>query len=275
MRRRNTSPSEQSLRYFFLGLDFRLLIRFLTYTLVLSQETKITFVREALDTFKSALADFAVKHKHRINDDPEFRMQFHAMCNTVGVDPLSSSKGFWSDLLGIGSYYFRLGVVIIQSCVMLRSINGGIVPLDVLLERVRLNPAFAAVTVEDIKRAMKKLEVLGDGFRLLECDGTIVIVSVPIELSNDHEAILQAAYSQDLDNPDTLVYISNEIMKTSHGWSRERFDFAMQPLLMEGIVWLDHYNGKCTTLSCDWLLKICLILGKDYYYFPNFSQKSK
>jgi ESCRT-II complex subunit VPS22 len=32
------------------------------------------------------------------------------MCAKVGVDPLASNKGFWAELLGIGDFYYELGV---------------------------------------------------------------------------------------------------------------------------------------------------------------------
>lgn len=32
----------------------------------------------------------------------------------VGVDPLASSKGFWAEVLGVGDFYYELGIVIVQ-----------------------------------------------------------------------------------------------------------------------------------------------------------------
>lgn len=32
------------------------------------------------------------------------------MCANVGVDPLSSNKGMWTQLLGFGDFYYELGV---------------------------------------------------------------------------------------------------------------------------------------------------------------------
>lgn len=32
------------------------------------------------------------------------------MCNAAGVDPLSSSKGLWDELLGVGQFYNDLAV---------------------------------------------------------------------------------------------------------------------------------------------------------------------
>ena len=32
------------------------------------------------------------------------------MCASIGVDPLASGKGFWSNMLDIGDFYYELGV---------------------------------------------------------------------------------------------------------------------------------------------------------------------
>ena len=58
-----------------------------------TKDQKITFVKDTLSNFQTALAEFAVKYKDRINADPEFRQQFHKMCSNIGIDPLASNKG--------------------------------------------------------------------------------------------------------------------------------------------------------------------------------------
>ncbi len=39
-----------------------------------------------------------------------FFFHFQEMCTTIGVDPLASSKGFWSEMLGVGDFYYELAV---------------------------------------------------------------------------------------------------------------------------------------------------------------------
>ena len=56
------------------------------------EEAKITHVRETLDRFRVSLATFAHDHKDKISHDPEFRHQFNRMCDSIGIDPLTSSK---------------------------------------------------------------------------------------------------------------------------------------------------------------------------------------
>lgn len=90
-----------------------------------------------LQSFKGRLEQFAVLHKHEIQKDPAFRAKFHSMCASIGVDPLTSRKGIWSELLGVGDYYYELAVRIIEICVATRPTNGGIISLTELVSALR------------------------------------------------------------------------------------------------------------------------------------------
>lgn len=92
-------------------------------------------MKERLEFFRSNLEEFARKHKKEINKDPVFRHQFSKMCQEVGVDPLASRKGFWAELLGIGDFYFELGVQLIEICMKTRNQNGGLIELGELVNR--------------------------------------------------------------------------------------------------------------------------------------------
>lgn len=65
-----------------------------------------------VDAFRTHLQEFALKHRADIQKDPVFRAQFHEMCASVGVDPLASNKGFWTEMLGFGDFYYELAVQI-------------------------------------------------------------------------------------------------------------------------------------------------------------------
>lgn len=211
------------------------------------EETKLSFVQDVMRNFSTTLAEFAAKHKERINSDPEFRQQFHKMCLSTGVDPLASSKGFWADILGVGDFYFELGVKIIQIAVQARSMNGGIMPIEEMLSKLRMKKhGGASISIEDIHRAVEKISVLGNGFRILSLGGKSVIISVPLEVTNDHEQLLSVAESED-------GMVSAEVMQSLHGWTDERFALIIRPLLSDGMVWLDLHDGKAS------------------YYFPSLS----
>lgn len=92
------------------------------------------------------------------------------MCKSIGVDPLASNKGFWSDLLGVGDFYYELGVQIVQICLATRQVNGGIISLTELRDRIRNSKSRNRqnTSEDDIKRAVEKLSVLGSGFQIIE-----------------------------------------------------------------------------------------------------------
>lgn len=80
---------------------------------------------------------FALEHKEDVRKHPTFRAQFHEMCARVGVDPLASNKGFWSEMLGLGEFYYELGVQTIEACLVTKKINGGLTELSDLRRLVQ------------------------------------------------------------------------------------------------------------------------------------------
>eukprot|EP01038_Epipyxis_sp_PR26KG_P008035 gene8035-10890_t len=215
------------------------------------EDTKLAHVKETLTAFQTSLAEFAAKHKDKINSDAEFRQQFHTMCISVGVDPLASSKGFWADLLGVGDFYFELGYKIIQICVKTRATNGGILTVNELVNLLRKSSkSNQKISYEDVRRAAEKLVVLGGGFKIVYIGGNAMVLSVPIEINTDHELLLSAAQDED-------GYITSQLMISLHGWTLERFNIVMNPLLYEGIVWIDYHEGAAN------------------YYFPSMWQPEK
>lgn len=114
------------------------------------------------------LEEFAIKHKKDINKDPVLRKRFHEMCTSIGVDPLASQKGFWAEILGVGDFYYELGVQIIDVCLRTRSKNGGLLELASLQHYLNVIRPKAAqsVSVDDIERSIAKLKILGSGFQV-------------------------------------------------------------------------------------------------------------
>lgn len=98
------------------------------------QENQLEQLSKQMEQFRSNLEDFAAKHRRDIKQDAQFRRQFQAMCAAIGVDPLSSAKGFWS-VLGIGDFYYELAVQIIEVCLATSHKNGGLIGLEELRMR--------------------------------------------------------------------------------------------------------------------------------------------
>ncbi|XP_020670403.2 vacuolar-sorting protein SNF8 [Pogona vitticeps] len=196
-------------------------------------EDQLAQMSKQLDTFKTNLEEFASKHKQEIRKNPQFRVQFQDMCATIGVDPLASGKGFWSEMLGVGDFYYELGVQIIEVCLALKHRNGGLITLEELHQQVlKGRGKFAQdVSQDDLIRAIKKLKVLGNGFGILPVGGTYLIQSVPAELNMDHTVVIQLAEKKG------FVTISE--IKSSLKWEAERAKQVLDHLLKEGMAWLD------------------------------------
>lgn len=143
-----------------------------------------------METFKVNLQEFAVKYKDEIKKNAQFRKQFQDMCANIGVDPLASSKGFWSEILGVGDFYYELAVQIIEICNSMEEKTGGLIYLDQVLEKVlKVRSRFVnEVSLDDCRRAIKKLNIFGNAFTLIPMNnGRFMVQSLPD--GNDYEPI--------------------------------------------------------------------------------------
>lgn len=170
------------------------------------------------------------------------------MCSSIGVDPLASNKGFWSDLLGVGDFYSELGVQIIQIGLQTRNTNGGIMSLKELHERLSGVPGrrTQGISKDDIKRSIEKISVLGNGLRIiqvldlyshqslfLQVTGMEMVLFTPLELTTGHQEILSIA-------SEGKGYVSERIVCEQRGWSFERFNSVINLMVQEGLAWVDR-----------------------------------
>ncbi|KAG6790629.1 hypothetical protein POTOM_006788 [Populus tomentosa] len=203
-------------------------------------------MKEQLATFRSQLEEFARKHKvfssvmNDIRKNPTFRTQFHEMCAKVGVDPLASNKGFWAELLGIGDFYYELGVQIVEICLATRPHNGGLINLQELcaLLRQKRKSDREAVSEDDCLRAISKLKILGSGFEVISVGKRKLVRSVPTELNKDHNEILELAQAQG--------FVTVDELERRLSWTTGRATDALDTLLDEGLAMIDdgHRDGK-------------------------------
>ncbi|XP_013779262.1 vacuolar-sorting protein SNF8-like [Limulus polyphemus] len=198
-------------------------------------EDQLQQMTKQMEVFRTKLQEFASNHKNEIRKDPYFRCQFQEMCATVGVDPLASSKGFWAKMLGVGDFYYELGVQIIEVCIATSHQNGGIIGLDELREKVMKSRGSKKrqedITQDDLLRAIDKLSVLGKGFRLIPAGNHYLVQSVPAELNMDHTTILQQA--------EGTGFISLMALRRTQKWGEERAQNALEDLVKEGMAWVD------------------------------------
>ncbi|XP_020892186.1 vacuolar-sorting protein SNF8 [Exaiptasia diaphana] len=195
-------------------------------------DNQLSQMGKQLESFKNYLEDFAAKHKTDIKKNPEFRGHFQKMCARIGVDPLASSKGFWAELLGVGDFYYELGVQIVEVCIATRPRNGGLIVLDDLHSKIsKSSKVRQDVTLDDLERAIKKLHVLGSGFQVIPVGSKRLVQSVPGELSMDDTAVLQLAQGSG--------YTSVESIKKELTWDDERAVRILNHMVHEELAWID------------------------------------
>ncbi|XP_063676180.1 vacuolar-sorting protein SNF8-like [Bolinopsis microptera] len=201
-------------------------------------ELQVQQVSQQMDVFKKSLEEFAMKYKNEIKKNPEFRARFQVMCSKIGVDPLASSKGFWAQLLGVGDFYYELGVQIVEVCLATRPINGGIITMEDLVARLGKSSGKTRKDVQpdDVSRAIGKLAVLGDGFKIVKAGKQSLVQSVPGELTMDHTTALDVA-SQ---SGGSLTISSLEKM----GWPELRINQTIDSLMDQGMIWIDEVDSS-------------------------------
>lgn len=161
------------------------------------QDNQFETMTKQMDTFRDNLEEFATNHKSEIKKNAQFRRQFQAMCAAIGVDPLASGKGFWS-VLGMGDFYYELGVQVVETCLALNHKTGGLMELAELRNRLISARGSKAhhqeITEEDILMATKKLQIFGNGFTVVPVGkGRHMVQSIPGELSLQETSVLSTA----------------------------------------------------------------------------------
>lgn len=225
-----------------------------------------------LDTFKSNLENFARNHRKDIQKDPVFRMHFQKMCGNIGVDPLASSKGVWGELLGVGDFYYELGIQIIDVCLSTRALNGGLMELSEVQRRVQRMRGLrdptnttnkplpnipynsnshinnlankwanmtnkdsngTEVTEDDVLRSIKTLAPLGSGFQVLQIGEKKMVSSVPRELNRDQSIVLGLVQK-------TNGHVNINVVGERLGWESGRAKTALDTLLNDSLMWIDQ-----------------------------------
>jgi ESCRT-II complex subunit VPS22 len=214
-------------------------------------ENQIEQLTKQMDSFKTYLEEFSIKYKSQIKQNPQFRKQFQDMCANIGVDPLASAKGFWSELLGVGDFYYEIIVQIYEICSAYEDRTGGLLYLDFVLAKLNRLRSKAhnnsLVSVDDCVRAIQKLSCLGNSFKLLTMNNErLLIQSVANELNDDHVTILKFA---ELNNGCLTL---NEVVLNLK-WMEERANIVLDFMIKDGIIWID-IDSKSTVS----------------FYFPTF-----
>ena len=198
--------------------------------------------KNQMQLFQSALEKFATQHRQQLKDDPEFRNAFNTMCLQLGVDPLQSTKGFWSSILGFGDFYHELAIKVIDVCLKQKRSNGGLLELSNVLEQVKKtykgsNPP--KISENDVGTAIKNLKCLGSGYCIVNIGKKKYIKTTSFDLEADHNAILSLAEGKGYFTGKGNLKISDQ-----------RYNAAINSLLEQGFIWVDEFEGKKTYYVC-------------------------
>lgn len=201
-------------------------------------ENQFSQMGKQMEMFQHNLEEFASKHRDDIRKDPEFRLQFQEMCASIGVDPLASSKGFWAEMLGVGDFYYELGVQIVEVCMATSKRNGGLIGLDELRRRVEASRGRTSqsISADDLLRAIKKLKILGNGFSVHKVGQDFLVQSVPGELTLDHTVVLQQAQEQG--------HVTKTGLLQTLSWEEDRATRSLDFMVKEGLAWVDDCEGR-------------------------------
>lgn len=135
-------------------------------------------------------------------------------------------------MLGVGDFYYEVGVQVVELCVATSHRNGGVLSLEEVQRRLNSRRRHDNhITSDDIVRAVKKLHVLGSGMAVVASGSSQFIYSIPGELSMDHTALLQLAES--------VGSLTVAGAADSLGWTEERTGRAIEHLLLVGVTWRD------------------------------------
>lgn len=211
-----------------------------------------------LQTFQSTLSSFSSTHRQKILSSPSFRHAFSQLCAELGVDPLGGgSKGLW-DKLGVGEWYYALGVQVVDVCLRARDRGGGLVALEEVLSGVELlrnpsrNPRTAlaqkgSVSRADIAQAIKTLEPLGCGYALLELGpGSTVVRCSPGGLDRDSLVVVAAASELIPTSGQQAGAVTRDQVwehasrEGDKAWTMDRVDRALEKAVVaDGLAWVD------------------------------------
>lgn len=89
---------------------------------------------------------------------------------------------------------------------------------------------------DDVERAVDKLVVLGNGFKMVQVANERMVQSVPIELSGDHTKALGLCTNKG--------YMTRSQLQHDTSWDAQRVETTIQFLLDHEFAWIDVHAGS-------------------------------
>lgn len=211
-------------------------------TLKSSQTASLLAQREVI---QSLLHNFAISHTDAIRSNPTFRAEFARMCHAVGVDPLAgtnargkaSQTGLRAKVFGgadLKDFYCSVAVRVVELCQRTVAENGGLIGVAECCESVKRGKAIGGglqVTEDDVKNAVKSLEPLQSGFKIITIAGKEFVRSIPKELNTDQSTVLEILQ--------ILGSVTVSLLRLNLSWPKARAQTVIDDLLADSLVWVD------------------------------------
>ncbi len=196
-------------------------------------------IKTQLQVFQNALITFRKQHAEELRSNPDLWSKFSEICRSFGIDPLVISS------LGIGSKadrqekYNQLALRIIDICRLTKSLNGGMLLVDDLLDLINCESWFTEdpevkITEQDVLTSLDNLKALGDELQLITIGNKNYIKSTTEEINADQGLILSAA--------DILGYVTVAILRDNFKWRTYRCKSNLEDLVSNGILWVDDQS---------------------------------
>ncbi|KAK5081680.1 ESCRT II complex subunit Dot2 [Lithohypha guttulata] len=198
------------------------------------------------EVIQSLLHNFAVQHVDTIKANPQFRAEFARMCHAVGVDPLAGSNargkksegGLRAKVFGadLKDFYCSVAVRVVELCQRTVAENGGLIGVKECCEAVTRGRAGLIggglqVSEDDIKAAVKSLEPLHSGFKIIIIAGKEFVRSIPKELNTDQSTVLEILQ--------LLGNITISLLVLNLSWPKARAKTVIDDLQADSLVWVD------------------------------------
>jgi ESCRT-II complex subunit VPS22 len=98
------------------------------------RQSQAAALQTQLSLFRQTLHQFSQSSSKEILSNPDFRREFNAMCQSLGIDPLLGSSGrhkggsLWGELLGkeVNDFWFQVAVRVVEVCRRSRAVDGGL-----------------------------------------------------------------------------------------------------------------------------------------------------
>ncbi|SCU66215.1 EAP30/Vps36 family, putative [Trypanosoma equiperdum] len=156
-------------------------------------------IADQLESLEEQLRVLARKHKDEIKRDPVVRARFKQVSDSLGVDLISSKKNVFAGLLGLGDFYYGLAGKVVEACMKEQKFFGSYVPLARVVHVMNKQYEMSAqggkrcvISEGDVRMALSKLHVLGDGYNIVKLGSVNYIQTTPDGSRGvDHVPILE------------------------------------------------------------------------------------